>query len=127
MTNPEQKFIYALDDIVLYQGYYNDIKEWIIEGDKEFAKLGKKYPSNLRPPVKCKYHPKPDNINEGLQLLWMMCVLMYGDYGTSPRYGWINRWDECRQFLLDITETERRYNAGDLKCVGNGNGLEENG
>lgn len=50
------------------------------------------------------------NAYEGqLQFVWMLCVLMFGDYGTSPRYGWIN-WenkDVFDAFIDDITKTER--------------------
>ena len=41
-----------------------------------------------------------------LQLVWMMAVLMFGDYGTSPRYGWIEDVDAFRGWVLRITKDE---------------------
>ena len=32
----------------------------------------------------------------------MMLVVWFGDYGTSPRSGWIEETVECKQFLLDV-------------------------
>lgn len=36
-----------------------------------------------------------------LQPLYMICVVIYGDYGTSPRSGWIDRKNisKCVEFL----------------------------
>lgn len=45
------------------------------------------------------------NMDDGdgqLQLVWMICVLMFGNYGTSPRFGWIEDVDGFRQFIKDI-------------------------
>lgn len=33
-----------------------------------------------------------------LDFVWMICVEMFGDYGTSPRFGWIEQIDEFREF-----------------------------
>lgn len=41
---------------------------------------------------------------------WTMFVLMYGDYGTSPRSGWIKKTKESIEFF------ESLYN--DLKEIG---------
>ena len=41
-----------------------------------------------------------------LQIIWMLCVLMFGDYGTSPRSGWIDHTEEFREFCrkMEIEE-----------------------
>lgn len=48
-----------------------------------------------------------------LQVLWMICVSMFGDYGTSPRTGWIERVDEFKDFISRVTdwcfEAERNW------------------
>ena len=36
--------------------------------------------------IKC---PLNFNDNEDLLFVWGVLVLMFGDYGTSPRFGWI--------------------------------------
>lgn len=33
------------------------------------------------------------------RLLWSMLVLMFGDYGTSPRTGWIADMTGCIEFI----------------------------
>ena len=45
-----------------------------------------------------------------LNTYWTMFVLMYGDYGTSPRSGWIEKTDESLKFF------EGLYN--DIKEIG---------
>lgn len=57
--------------------------------------------------------PMPDNyLADGgyesqdywqLQILWMMCVELFGDCGTSPRSGWITKIDEFREFCRTVT------------------------
>ena len=39
-----------------------------------------------------------------LQAIWMMCIRLFGDYGTSPRYGWIEKVEEFRRFCRMCTE-----------------------
>ena len=48
-----------------------------------------------------------------LQVLWMIAVSLFGDYGTSPRYGWIEDIDGFRQWVLDITKTWRERSEDD--------------
>lgn len=45
-----------------------------------------------------------------LNTYWTMFVLMYGDYGTSPRSGWIEKTEESLKFF------EGLYN--DIKEIG---------
>lgn len=35
-------------------------------------------------------------------ILWMTLVEMFGNYGTSPRYGWIERPKECVDYLWEM-------------------------
>lgn len=42
--------------------------------------------------------------NEGLNFVWGMLVLLFGDYGTSPRTGWLNVSKELIDFLKDMLE-----------------------
>ena len=39
-----------------------------------------------------------------LEIIWMFLVLMYGEYGTSPRSGWIDEdnFEEFREFIDEI-------------------------
>lgn len=42
--------------------------------------------------------------NEGLNFVWGMLVLMYGDYGVAPRVGWLEVSKELIDFLKDMIE-----------------------
>ena len=42
--------------------------------------------------------------NEELNVLWMLLVEMFGDCGTSPRSGWIEKRSECADFLETVVE-----------------------
>lgn len=44
--------------------------------------------------------------NEELNVLWLLLVEMFGDCGTSPRSGWIEKRKECSDFLETIVEIE---------------------
>ena len=35
-------------------------------------------------------------------VIWQMLVEMFGDCGTSPRFGWIEKRKECAEFLKEI-------------------------
>ncbi len=48
-------------------------------------------------------------IYDQLQVIWMICVELFGDYGTSPRLGWIEDVDGFCEFIDDITALQRDY------------------
>lgn len=91
--------INALNAIVDYNGLFPVILEWIKYGDNiiynDSSTTIIPYPHN--------YLLDPPNIGDTsqLQIFWMLLVLLFGDYGTSPRFGWINadRWKECKEFI----------------------------
>lgn len=47
---------------------------------------------------------KSDGSTPELELFWMILVEMYGNYGTSPRSGWmyVDKIDECLKHLSEI-------------------------
>ena len=49
--------------------------------------------------------------SDQVQFLWMLLVLMYGDYGTSPRSGWLymNNKDEIIKFIDEIATIDDRF------------------
>jgi len=63
-----------------------------------------------------RYVECPDNINfDDADIMpasyaWMLCVLMFGNYGTSPRYGWIEHPNEAISFLKSILPDEEEEN-----------------
>ena len=51
-------------------------------------------------------HDYPEWARNQLQVYWMICVLMFGDYCTSPRFGWITRAaaPSFRKFCEEFSE-----------------------
>ena len=39
-------------------------------------------------------------------VIWQMLVEMFGDCGTSPRFGWIEKRKECAEFLREIMNAQ---------------------
>lgn len=37
-----------------------------------------------------------------LEVFWMMAVVLFGEYGTSPRYGWIEKHEEFYRWIDEI-------------------------
>lgn len=50
--------------------------------------------------------------DEQFEIFWMMLVLQFGDYGTSPRYGWLemDKKDKIINFIDKITKTGQEDN-----------------
>jgi len=86
--------IYAISNVVWYNGLEDTIKEW----------------KNIKHPNYSAILPVPDEVweedNKDLQAIWMICVSMFGDYGTSPRGGWIEDVEEFCDFIDAITSRQ---------------------
>ena len=39
-------------------------------------------------------------------VIWQMLVEMFGDCGTSPRFGWIEKRKECAEFLREVMNAQ---------------------
>lgn len=91
--------IHALDSVVWYNGYGDIVSGW---GDLRPKDGHGEY---LTPPDN--YGAQSKDEADQLQVIWMIAVMLFGNYGTSPRYGWIEDIDGFRQFILDITSTDR--------------------
>lgn len=71
-----------------YNGYEDDIKDILKELKKSFAVNGVYDCICIsRPDWKSKCGK--DKIDEFGGIFWSWLISQYGDYGTSPRYGWI--------------------------------------
>lgn len=84
----ETDWVDILDSITWYNGLAEDIISW-----KDL------------PLTEYKYILCPHPMDPQLEIFWMMCVLQFGDYGTSPRSGWIEDIDGFKKFIDDITRT----------------------
>lgn len=73
----------ALQSVVWYNGLYEELLKW-----KEVK-------------------PKRDIVtidvdDPQLQVFWMIAVELFGDYGTSPRTGWINDIEGFHKWIDDM-------------------------
>lgn len=57
-----------------------------------------------------KYNIDMSTTDKELNVLWILLVEMFGNCGTSPRTGWIEKRKDCADFLETIVEIEElRY------------------
>lgn len=85
----------ALDSVTWYNGLAEHIRKWK-DYDKHDSHYFTPYAMYLRGEIdKADYNQ--------IQVIWMICVNLFGDYGTSPRSGWINDLDDFYDFIDKIT------------------------
>ena len=99
----DEKLIDALDSVTWYNCYAEKVLGLIKYGDA-ILNDGKSV-------IICPFDDIKNNM--GLTVIWMILVDVFGDYGTSPRTGWIEKekWNECKNFIFKITETYREEEA----------------
>lgn len=92
-ANDINEFLNGFLDVMKYNGYSYYLKKFkrYINENKSKEIYSIDYPSHI---LKGDADSVPG-------ILWSMLVMMFGDYGTSPRFGWleIKRIDECLYFL----------------------------
>lgn len=71
-------------EMIWYQGYDEVISEML---------------KKIQDTDKCIYW---SDENGFLEEVWSIFVLMFGNYGTSPRYGWIEKVAEFKSFLQKL-------------------------
>lgn len=100
----EQDYVNALSSIIVYNGLGNYILSWM-ELRPQQNLFGFEIPS-ISPPEN--YGADSSEDISQLQVIWMIGVMLFGNFGTSPRCGWIDEIEEFKQWILDITDDYRR-------------------
>ena len=104
----ENDFLDALDSVVWYNGLGEEILKWKnLDNYNVKTPYGNYYPDNWLSPKIDFWSKWPNDCRDQLEVIWMICVILFGDYGTSPRSGWIEKKDEFFAFIDAITETDR--------------------
>lgn len=101
-----EPLIDAIDSIVWYNGLYEDVIAW---KNAPLTQHGQ-----LSPPYFEQDISYTDRYGQ-LQAIWMISVCLFGDYGTSPRTGWIepDNIQNFYEFIDSITVTAREAIALD--------------
>ena len=99
----EEKLIDALDSVVWYNGLGDILVKW---KDNDYFDNYEDYSLSWNMET---YDSYDEDTKAQLQVIWMMCVCMFGEYGTSPRWGWVlvENKEAFHKFIDDITETFR--------------------
>lgn len=103
----EDKIMRAICDALDYNGLTSVVKSWAnIEPVVCVCGNGDFYQQIACPDYygQTEEERTPDDYYQ-LQFVWMIGVLMFGDYGTSPRHGWIEDVDGFRAWIKRITES----------------------
>lgn len=105
-TEQDINAIRSFMSLAFYNGYEQDIED-IMKVLKPATKFKKSdgYQSISRPK-----HWGSKKIDEFGGIFWSWLVLQYGDYGTSPRFGWI--YEENSKRIFEIMQGIRNEDEG---------------
>ena len=103
----DNKYVKALDSVTWYNGLGEIVSSWInLQPEKTHGCIVPlpTYGVNV-----ADFEDRRDAayIIAQLQVIWMIAVMLFGDYGTSPRFGWIENIDGFREWIKKITATYR--------------------
>lgn len=99
------KVLYLFSTVAWYNGMEDIIKEmYELEPDSEtnyiiYHYYDKYFKNEETQDLEAYYQ---------IQVLWMMLINMFGDYGTSPRFGWIEDIKGYKHFLKLLLEDLKR-------------------
>lgn len=102
----EEEFLDSLDSVTWYNCLAEEIVKWKnLDNYNRYTPYGTAYPDQwLCPTMEFLINLSKDR---QLEVIWMICVVLFGNYGTSPRSGWIEKKDEFFAFIDGITQTYR--------------------
>lgn len=101
-TLSAENIIDALDSVTWYNGLAEEIAHWKEPGyfDERYGHLSWRW---------MQFSKFPLDVKNQLEVIWMICVELFGECGTSPRSGWIEQKEPFYQFVDAITKTHREY------------------
>lgn len=81
--------IEALQYICFYNGHNEKITELInyIQENKNGT-------------ISCPEHILTEDADNFINIIWQILVVVYGDYGSSPRWAWINSENKQKAIML---------------------------
>lgn len=106
MEKSYESLIYSLDSAAWYEGLSQIIHDWQylpVDGTNIWCPLSA--------PINSEYSEHDWAL---LDFVWMLCVELFGDYGTSPRFGWITQVDEFKEFCNQFSTESPELSLGPL-------------
>lgn len=99
----KDELIDAIDSVTWYNGLAPIIVNW--KKDDYFDKY-ENYSMSWNWDT---FNHYDEETRSQLEVIWIICVNLFGEYGTSPRSGWIlmENKEQFYKFIDDITETYR--------------------
>ena len=95
------KLLDAMDSVTWYNGLAVKILEWKKPGVVDYnPRDGLHYFGNK---LDAWFNQLAPEDKHQIHLFWMIGVCLFGNYGTSPRYGWIERWEDFCEFIDLVT------------------------
>ena len=85
----------ALQTVVSYQGLENELQSWKDIKPNEYGVI---FPTYWE-----KWKNEDAEVCAQLQVFWMICVCLFGDWGTSPRFAWIEDIESFKTFIDLVT------------------------
>ena len=115
MENIKEKMLDALRSVFWYEGLLTEDDSgnystncWIVKFIDDLEKNANTKYQNMYTVEDLEAFNKNNDFDEDEfdqrgrhAVIWQMLVEMFGDCGTSPRFGWIEKRKECAEFLRE--------------------------
>ena len=85
----------ALQTVVSYQGLESELQSW--------KELEPNEHGDILPNYWEKWKREDTEVCFQLQIFWMICVCLFGDWGISPRFAWIEDRESFKTFIDLVT------------------------
>lgn len=103
----------ALDSVT----WYNSLAEYVLRWKQDALAISENRDKFFRVDSTTYSAEEPDDrVFYQLQVLWMIAVDKFGDYGTSPRTGWIENIPLFVLWCDEITQTYK-YDIGSIEYI----------
>ena len=96
-----ENMVYALDSVTWYNGLAEYVAKWKTDCPRVNGAI-------VRDETYC-CGEVDSPVYDQLQVIWMICVELFGNCGTSPRTGWIEDEEGFCKFIDDITNTQQEH------------------
>ena len=120
MENIKEKMLDALRSVFWYEGLLTEDDSgnystncWIVKFIDDLEKNANTKYQNMYTVEDLEAFNKNNDFDEDEfdqrgrhAVIWQMLVEMFGDCGTSPRFGWIEKRKECAEFLKEIMNAQ---------------------